>query len=64
MKVNIVSGPFVNIKRVVRLTPHEPGKDPILVPVDNMNELSMKVKEVGAVEVETLGCIFVFKEAY
>lgn len=64
MKVNIVSGPFVSVKTLVKLTPHDLVKEPVLVQIDSMDELSRKVKEVGATQVDTIGCICVFKEAY
>ena len=64
MKVNIVSGTFISAKMLVKLTPHDPDKDPVMVQLDNMDELSKKVREIGATEVETTGCLYIFKETY
>jgi hypothetical protein len=64
MKVNIVSGPFVSTKMLVELISHDPSKDPVFVTINTVDELSKKVKEIGATTVTTLGQTFVFKEAY
>jgi hypothetical protein len=39
-------------------------KDPVFVTINTVDELSKKVKEIGATTVTTLGQTFVFKEAY
>lgn len=62
MKVRIIDGSFVNIKTLVKLTPHGPVKEPVLVKINSVDELSRKVREIGAVEVETIGLTCVFKE--
>ncbi len=61
MKVNIVSGPFVSTKMLVRLTSDDPVKDPVLVKITTMDELSKKVKEVGATKIDTIGCTCIFR---
>ena len=62
MKVRITTGTFISAKMLVKLTPHGPVKDPVFVEISTMDELSKKVKEVGAVEVETIKCSYLFKE--
>ncbi len=62
MKVKFISGTFISKKMLVKLTPHESGKKPVVVQINNMDELSEKVREIGAVEVETTGCLYIFRE--
>ncbi len=62
MKVNIISGPFISAKMLVKLTPYGPVKDPVFVQISSLGELSKKLKEVGAIEVETIGHEYLFKE--
>jgi hypothetical protein len=49
---------------LVKLTPQDPVKDPVLVQIDSMKELSRRVREIGAVKVETIRCVYIFREAY
>jgi hypothetical protein len=62
MKVRIINGSFVNIKILMKLTTSGPAKDSVLVKISNVAELSKKVSDIGAVEVETIGYTCVFKE--
>ena len=63
MKVRIVNGrPFVSTKVLAKLTPHDPTKDPVLITVSSIEELSKKVKEIGAIEVEAVRTTCLFKE--
>lgn len=63
MKVNIISGPFISSKMLIKLIPLV-GKEPVLVQISSMNELSKKIREFGAVEVEIIDNKYLFKEAY
>ncbi len=64
MKVNIVSGPFISTKMLVRLTSDDPVKDPVLVKITTMAELTKKVKETGTTKINVVGSVCIFREGH
>jgi len=61
MKVNIVSGPFIDTNLLIKLIPNDKSKT-IIVKIKDFIDLSKQVRKIGATTVTTIGHKIEFKE--